>query len=125
MKKFIDYVKLQEISAMNMGKEMLGGSSSIGLDARTQAALSAAIEAFELILGERPGAAMSWLKAQSNSIPEVRDTVEAILKQHDFESLSDLRTGVSRAGSRISGMITKGLGDVSKDPNADPAVNNY
>ena len=108
-----------------MGKEMLGGSSSIGLDARTQAALSAAIESFELILGERPGAAISWLKAQSNSIPEIRDTVEAILKQHDFESLSDIRPGVSRGGKRISNMITQGLGDVSKDPNANPAVSNY
>lgn len=113
MQKFIDYIKLQEISATNMGKSMLGGATSLSLDAKSQAAFDAVIEAFELVLGERPNVAISWLKNISSSMPEVHQKVEEILSQHDIESLKDAVPAARRAGQKISRSISRGLGDLN------------
>jgi len=123
MKKFTDYIKLKEVSALNMGKQMLGGSSSLNLDAKSQAAFDAVIEAFELVLGSKPNVAVSWLKNIINSIPEVKDQVDDILSQHDIESLKETIPGARRAGQKIGRSITKGLGDLDSG-NSDVIANN-
>jgi len=112
MKKFADYIKLKEVSALNVGKQMLGGSSSLNLDAKSQAAFDAVIEAFELVLGSRPNVAISWLKNITNSVPDVKDQVDEILSQHDIESLKETIPGIRRAGQKIGRSISKGLGDL-------------
>lgn len=113
MQKFIDYIKLQEMSATNMGKSVLGGANSLSLDAKSQAAFDAVIESFELVLGERPNVAISWLKNVSHSMPEVHQKIEEILSQHDIESLSDTVSAARRAGQKVSRSISRGLGDLN------------
>ncbi len=120
MQKFTDYVKLQEISALNMGKNMLGGANSLNLDPKSQAAFDAVIEAFELVLGSKPSVALSWLKTVTTSIPEVHDQVDQLLAQHDLESLKDALPAARRAGQKISRSISRGLGDV--DPGQSDVV---
>jgi hypothetical protein len=113
MKKFEDYVKFREVSALNMGKQMLGGASSLNLDAKSQAAFDAVLEAFELVLGSKPNIAISWLKNITNTIPDVKDKIENILSQHDIDNLRDTIPAVRRAGEKIGRSISKGLGDLN------------
>ena len=123
MDKFADYVKFREVSAINMGKQMLGGASSLNLDAKSQAAFDAVMEAFELVLGAKPNAAISWLKSISNTAPEVKDNVDSILAKHDVESLKEMLPGIRRAGQRVSRSIRKGLGDLESDNSDVVAMN--
>lgn len=112
MKKFADYIKLKEISAVNLGKQMIGGSGSLNLDAKAQAAFDAVIESFELVLGTKPTVAITWLKNVVNTIPEVKDQVENLLSQHDMESLKEVLPGIRRAGQKVSRSLSRGLGDM-------------
>lgn len=112
MKKFVDYIKFREVSAINMGKQVLGGASSLSLDAKSQASFDAVLEAFELVLGSRPGIAISWLKNITSSIPDIKDQIEQVLSQHDIESLKDTIPAVRRAGQKIGRSMSKGLGDL-------------
>lgn len=112
MKKFSDYIKLREVSAVNIGKQVLGGASSLNLDAKSQAAFDAVLEAFELILGAKPNTAINWLKTVSNTIPEVKENIESILSQHDLEGLKEILPSVRRAGQKVSRSISRGLGDL-------------
>lgn len=123
MKKFADYIKFREVSAINMGKQMLGGASSLNLDAKSQAAFDAVMGAFEMVLGAKPNAAISWLKTVVNSVPEVKDSVESMLAQHDIESLKEVLPGIRRAGQKVSRSISKGLGDVDSGDSDVVAMN--
>jgi len=111
MEKFKDYIKLREVSAVSLGKDITGGASSIGLDSRTEGALQAVMEAFELLLDAKPNMVISWLKRTSTAIPEVSEQINRILAQHDFDSLPDLKGAVRRAGRKLGKTIRKGLGD--------------
>jgi hypothetical protein len=111
MQKFKNYLKLREVSASSLGRDMLGGGSSVGLDSKSESALQAVLEAFELLLDARPSMVINWLKRTSETIPEVKDQVERILAQHDFESLPDLKGAIRRAGRKLGTTIKKGLGD--------------
>lgn len=111
MKKFKDYVELREVSAASLGRDIMGGASGIGLDSRTESALQAVLEAFELLLDARPNMVISWLKRTSQTVPEVSSQIEQILAQHDFESIPDLKGAVRKAGKKLGTAIKKGLGD--------------
>lgn len=117
MQKFTDFVKLREVSATNLGKDILAGGSSIGLDSKSEAALQAVLEAFELLLDAKPSMVINWLKTATNSVPEVKDQIDAILSKHDFDSLPDLKGAVRRAGRKLATSMKKGLGD--EGPNDD------
>jgi len=113
MRKFVEYVKLREMSAMNMGKDIFGGANNVSLDANSEAAVDTALQAFLLILGAKGSQTIGMLKSIVQSVPEVKDQVEQMLSQHDFDSLKDLGVAASRAAKRISSNSSKGLGDVS------------
>jgi hypothetical protein len=117
MKKFTDFINLKEISANKLGRDVLAGASSVGLDSKTEAALQSVLEAFELMLNARPTMVINWLKRTSSTIPEVSAQIQEILKQHDFESLPELKGAVRKAGRRLKTVMKKGLGD--EGPNDD------
>lgn len=118
MKKFKEYIKLREVSATSLGKDIIGGSSSIGLDSKTTEALQAVIEAFELLLDEKPNMVINWLKRASVDVPEI----QRILNQHDFDSIPDLKGAVRRAGRKLGSSIRKGLGDESNPMDHDDVL---
>ena len=115
MQKFVDYVRLQETSAMSMGKSLMGGASNVNLDPNSEAAMDTAIQAFLLALGASPSKTIGALKNVVQGIPDVKDQVDQMLSQHDYDSLTDLRTAAGKAGKRIAPMISKGLGDVQSN----------
>lgn len=123
MKKFADYLKLKEVSALNIGKQMLGGASSLNLDAKSQGAFDAVMGAFELVLGSKPNVAISWLKNVVNTMPEVKDEVESLMSQHDIENLKDTIPAVRRAGQKIGRSISRGLGDMDSGSSDVVAMN--
>lgn len=113
MQKFADFVKLQEISAMSLGQDVLGGATGTSMDPKAREAFDAVVKAFELVLGAKPGMVTSWLQRTSDSIPEVKDQVSQMLSQIDVDSLNQLKSGAGRAGQKIGNSISKGLGDMS------------
>lgn len=123
MKNFIEFMKMKETSALNFGKNMLGGANSLNLDAKSQAAFDALIEAFELLLGEKPNMVISWIRNLSNNSPEVKQKVEEILSSHDIESLKDIIPAARVAGQKISRSISKGLGDLDTSSSDVVSIN--
>lgn len=118
MKKFKEYIKLREVSALSLGKNIIGGGSSIGLDAKSEEALQAVIEALEILLDKKPAVVTSWLKVVSSSIPEI----QKILSGHDFDRISDLKGALSRAGKKLGKNIRRGLGDESGPIDSDDVL---
>ena len=117
MIKFNDYVNLRELAAYDVGADLLGKTS---LDAESQTALTAALQAFEVIMSRNSSTAAQFLNRMSQSIPEIK----AILQQHGMDSFkdSDFRNSMRRAASKGNKFLTKGLGEISPSDTNDDIV---
>jgi hypothetical protein len=107
MKTFQQYM---ELAAYDVGTSVLGRTN---LDANSEAALTAAFQAFELIMAKNPGAAGTFLNRMTEAMPELK----AILQQHGLDSFRDssFRTDMRRGAAKGRKVVSKGLADVSAD----------
>jgi hypothetical protein len=119
MSAFSEFVKLKELAAYDVGKNILGRMS---LDSHSEDALSAALQAFEIIMSKNSTAAIQFLHRMATSIPEL----QGILSQHNFDSFrdSDFRTDMRRAATRGKKVVLKGLGDMSAADTDDDVIAN-
>jgi len=110
MKTFNDYVSLKELAAYDVGTNMLGKSS---LDADSEKALTAAIQAFEIVMSKNSQAAAQFLNRMSEVMPELK----SILQQHGLDSFKDgnFKRDMRKAATKGRRVISKGLADVSPD----------
>lgn len=110
MKTFQDYVSLQELAAYDVGSNILGKSS---LDANSEKALTAAMQAFEVIMSKNSQAAAQFLNRMSEVMPEIK----AILQQHGLDSFKDgnFKANMRKGATKGRRVISKGLADVSPD----------
>lgn len=110
MKTFSDYVNLQEIAAYDVGTNILGRTS---LDDDSEKAITAAIQAFEIIMSKNSSAAVQFLNRMTTTMPELH----AILQQHGLDSFrdGDFKTAMRKAATKGRRVISKGLGDVHPD----------
>lgn len=110
MKTFNDYVTLQEISAYDVGTSVLGRTS---LDDSSEKAITAAMQAFEVIMSKNSSSATQFLNRMTTTMPEL----QAILQQHGLDSFrdSDFRSAMKKGATKGRRVITKGLGDVGPD----------
>lgn len=120
MKTFNDYVSLKEIAAYGVGTDLLGRST---LDDKSQAAITAALQAFEIILSQDSSGAAQFLNRHS-AIPEIQQ----IMRNHNLDSFkdSDFKRDAKRAAMKgkrfISGGVDLGKNDtddVVTTPDAD------
>lgn len=118
MQTFNDYVNLKEISAYDVGTGILGRSS---LDASSEKAITAAMQAFEIIMSKNSSAAVQFLNRMTTTMPELH----AILQQNGLDSFrdGDFKTAMKKGATKGRRIVTKGLGDVSpSDVNGDADV---
>lgn len=110
MKTFQDYVSLKELAAYDVGTNVLGKSS---LDANSEKALTAAMQAFEIVMSKNSQAAAQFLNRMSEVMPEIK----AILQQHGLDSFKDgnFKTDMRKGATKGRRVISKGLADVSPD----------
>ena len=110
MKTFHDYLSLKELAAYDVGTNVLGHAS---LDSSAEAALTAAMQAFEIIMSNNSQAAANFLNRMSEVMPELK----AILQQHGLDSFKDgnFKTDMRKAAGKGRKVISKGLADVSPD----------
>jgi len=110
MKTFHDYVSLKELAAYDVGTNVLGKSS---LDANSEKALTAAIQAFEVVMSKNSQAAAQFLNRMSEVMPEIK----AILQQHGLDSFKDgnFKGDMRKAATKGRRVISKGLADVSPE----------
>lgn len=108
MKTFTDYLALKETSAFDVGAGILGKQS---LDGPAEGAITAAIQAFEIIMSKNSTAAIQFLNRMS-SIPEVND----VLRNNNLKDFkdSDFKRNMRRGANKGFKAI-QGLGDVSSD----------
>lgn len=110
MKTFQDYLSLKELAAYDIGTNMLGKSS---LDADSEKALTAAMQAFEIVMSKNSQAAAQFLNRMSEVMPEIK----TILQQHGLDSFKDgnFTKNMRRAATKGRRVVSKGLADVSTD----------
>lgn len=110
MKRFKDYVDLKELAAYDVGASLLGKSS---LDSDSEAALTAAMEAFEMIMSRNSQEAARWLNGMAQKMPDLKE----ILDKHGLASFtdSDFKSDMRRGATKGRKFISKGLADVSAD----------
>lgn len=110
MKTFQDYVSLRELAAYDVGTSVLGRQS---LDAGSEKAMTAAMQAFDIIMSKNPGAVSQFLNRMSDVMPELK----AILQQHGLDSFRDssFKTNMRKAGRKGQRIISKGLADVGPE----------
>jgi hypothetical protein len=110
IKTFQDYVSLKELAAYDIGTDILGKSS---LDDDSQKALTAAIQAFEIIMSKNSQVAVQFLNRMSEVMPEIK----SVLQQHGLDSFKDakFKTDVRRGAGKGRRYVAKGLADVSPD----------
>lgn len=108
MKTFSDYINLQELAAYDVGSKILGRAS---LDDDSEKALTAAIQAFEVIMSKNSSQAIGFLNHMTTSMPELK----AILQQHGLESFrdSDFKNDMRKGATKGRRIVSKGLADVS------------
>ncbi len=106
MKTFNDYVNLQELAAYDVGASVLG---RVSLDADSETALTAAMQAFEIIMAKNSSVAVQFLNRMSQTNPEIK----AILQQHGLDSFrdSDFKNSMRKGAGKGRNFIKKGLGD--------------
>lgn len=110
MKTFHDYVNLKELAAYDIGHSILGKNS---LDSESETALTAAFQAFEIVMSKNSQAAAQFLNRMSEVMPEIK----SVLQQHGLDSFQDgdFRNNIRRGASKGRRFISKGLGDLSTD----------
>lgn len=108
MRTFMNYVSLKELAAYDVGTNMLGHAN---LDANSEKALTAAMQAFEIIMSKNSQAAIQFLNRMSDVMPEIK----TVLQQHGLDSFKDgdFKANMRRAATKGRKFITKGLGDVN------------
>jgi len=116
MKTFNDYIALKEISAYDVGTSVLGRAS---LDQNSEQALTAAMQAFEVIMSKNSSAAVQFLNRMTATMPELN----AILQQHGLDSFqdSDFKNAMKKGATKGRRVVTKGLGNLSQDDMNDDA----
>lgn len=116
MKTFNDYVNLKELSAYDVGSSVLGRTS---LDDNSEKAITAAMQAFEIIMSKNSTAAVQFLNRMTTAMPELH----AILQQHGLDSFrdSDFKAAMRKGATKGRRFVTKGLGDVSTNDVKDGA----
>lgn len=97
---------------MNLGHSILGRTT---LDQSSQDALTAAMQAFELIISKNPSAASGFLTRMTNIMPEL----QAILHKYNLGSFkdTDFRDAVRKGARKGSRVVNNNLGDI--DPQGD------
>lgn len=110
IKTFQDYVVLKELSAYDVGTNILGKSN---LDTDSEKALTAAMQAFEIIMSKNSQMAAQFLNRMSEVMPEIK----SVLQQHGLDSFKDasFKTNMRKAATKGRKYISKGLADVSPD----------
>ena len=110
MKTFQDYVSFQELAAYDVGTNLLGTSS---LDDNSEKALTAAIQAFEIVMSKNSQAAAQFLNHMSEVMPEIK----TILQQYGLDSFKDgnFKANMKKAATKGRKVISKGFADVSPD----------
>ena len=110
MKTFQDYLSLKELAAYDVGTNVLGKSS---LDVDSEKALTAAIQAFDIVMSKNSQAAVRFLNQMSEVMPEIK----TILQQHGLDSFKDgnFKMDMRKAATKGRRVISKGLADVSPD----------
>lgn len=118
MQTFNDYVNFKEISAYDVGTSILGQSN---LNDSDEKAISAAMQAFEIIMSKNPSAAVQFLNRMVTMIPELK----AILQKHglnDFRD-EDFKMDMKKGATKGRRVVTKELGNVGTDDiNSDADV---
>lgn len=109
MKTFQDYINFKEISAYDIGTSVMGRTT---LDDDSEKALTAAFQAFEIIMAKNSQAAIQLL-LRYERWPEIQE----LLRQHGLDSFQDLnfRSDMRKGAGKGRKYISKGLGDVTPD----------
>ena len=108
MKTFQDYCDLQESAAYDVGSNLLGANS---LPAGQQTALTAAMQAFEMVLSRSPAVAVNWLNRLAESMPELK----TVLQQHGLDSFRAVQHDARDAARKGRRVVSKGLAEVSPE----------
>jgi hypothetical protein len=115
MKTFQDYCDLKELAAYDVGTSILGRSS---LQQGQEKAMTAALQAFEMIMAKNSSAAVSWLNRMAQAMPEVK----TVLQQHGLDSFKDVSQDMRAAARKGRRVVSKGLADVGPDDVKNPGV---
>ena len=109
MLTFQEFISFQE----NSDNNVLGQST---LDPNSEKTITAAIQAFKMVMTNNSSAAITFLNHMSEIMPEIK----TVLQQHGLDNFKD-GNFKSHMKNNSKKRIVKGLGDVSADDVKDGA----
>ena len=115
MLTFQDFISFKETSAYNLGNSVLGQAT---LDPNSEKSITAAMQAFEIVMSYNSNAAITFLNHMSEIMPEIK----TVLQQHGLDNFKggDFKSQMKRAAQKGK-RVVKGLADVTPDDVKDGA----